>query len=82
MGRTTYLRKQHVLPGPQHSIVDGTFEDTTPDLADDAVGSQTADHLTCHQYVVLSATFQVPTFYFSVNDSSALPRRLPASLTS
>ncbi|KIJ70170.1 hypothetical protein HYDPIDRAFT_79298, partial [Hydnomerulius pinastri MD-312] len=32
-----------------------------------------ANNLTCHQYVVLSATFQVPTFYFSVHDLSGAP---------
>ncbi|KAH7887817.1 hypothetical protein F5I97DRAFT_1804916 [Phlebopus sp. FC_14] len=31
------------------------------------------DPLTCQQYVVLSATFRVPTFYFAVYDSSGGP---------
>ena len=38
---------------------------------DPAAAVPRPDHLTCHQSVVFSPTFQVPTFYFSVHDSSA-----------
>lgn len=44
-----------------------------PEFADGdpAAAMPLPDHLTCHQSVVLSPTFQVPTFYFSVYDSGA-----------
>lgn len=60
MHRTTPLQKRSAtsdLP----ELVDG----------DPAAAIPSPDHLTCHQSVVYSPTFQVPTFYFSVNDSSA-----------
>lgn len=38
---------------------------------DPAAAMPPPDHLTCHQSVVFSPTFQVPTFYFSVYDCSA-----------
>lgn len=43
--------------------------------ADEALAPPGSDGtVVCYQYVVLSPTFQVPTFYFSVHDSGALPR--------
>lgn len=38
---------------------------------DEAIGGTAGDMLSCSQYVVHSATFQVPTFYFTLHDSSA-----------
>jgi len=59
MHRTAPLQKPSVSCDPAES-------------ADDpAVAVPLPDHLTCHQSVVFSPTFQVPTFYFSVHDSSA-----------
>jgi len=42
------------------------------DVADDGTTApyHSPDPLTCQQYVVLSATFRVPTFYFSIHGSS------------
>ena len=48
---------------------------------DDATltGSHTAV-LTCNQYVVYSATFQVPAFYFTLSDTSAAHQSLSVQL--
>ncbi|KAH0840017.1 hypothetical protein J3R83DRAFT_980 [Lanmaoa asiatica] len=61
MYRTTPLQKHSATSDP-------------PEFADDpSVAMPAPDHLTCHQSVVLSPTFQVPTFYFSVYDSTGSP---------
>ena len=52
----------------QRRSVDG---DPSEPADDPAAAMPGPDHITCHQSVVFSATFQVPTFYFSVYDSSA-----------
>ena len=59
MHRTVPLQKPLVISDPLES-------------ADDpAAALPPPNHLTCHQSIVFSPTFQVPTFYFSVYDSSA-----------
>ncbi|KAI9574590.1 hypothetical protein HD554DRAFT_67401 [Boletus coccyginus] len=47
--------------------------DPAENADDPAVAVPLPDHLTCHQSVVFSPTFQVPTFYFSVHDSTGSP---------
>lgn len=46
--------------------------DDSLDIVDDGTTAShdSPDSLTCHQYVVLSATFRVPAFYFSIHGSS------------
>lgn len=53
------------------------------DAGDDATAATPAETLTCKQYIVYSATFQVPAFYFTLHDASgsvclcaSCPRRL------
>ncbi|KAG9317548.1 hypothetical protein JVU11DRAFT_1754 [Chiua virens] len=60
--RTTPLQKRSITSDP-HDPADG----------DPAMALPEPDHLICHQSVVLSPTFQVPTFYFSVYDSTGSP---------
>ncbi|KAJ7700006.1 hypothetical protein B0H17DRAFT_1048224 [Mycena rosella] len=40
---------------------------------DDATAIAPAETLTCLQYIVYSATFQVPAFYFTLHDASGSP---------
>ncbi|KAF9226478.1 hypothetical protein BS17DRAFT_485726, partial [Gyrodon lividus] len=71
MERTTRLKRQSTCR-TSDTIFDA--EDSTVDSIDDAAATlPPADYLTCQQYVVFSATFQVPTFYFSVHDLSGTP---------
>lgn len=65
MHRTTPLQNRSTTSDP-------------PEPADDpAAALPLSDHLTCHQSVVFSPTFQVPTFYFSVYDPSACDVQSP-----
>ncbi|KAJ6599142.1 hypothetical protein DFH09DRAFT_26429 [Mycena vulgaris] len=43
---------------------------------DDATAAAPAETLTCMQYIVYSATFQVPAFYFTLHDASGSPLSL------
>ncbi|TRM67976.1 hypothetical protein BD626DRAFT_480410 [Schizophyllum amplum] len=47
-------------------------------ISDDAAASQSdiEQSLSCHQYVVYSAGFQVPAFYFTIHDSGGSPLRI------
>jgi ubiquitin-like-conjugating enzyme ATG10 len=54
------------------------LEDVEPDdaVATTAATASDISHrppAICQQYVVYSATFQVPAFYFSISDASASP---------
>ncbi|KAJ7129766.1 hypothetical protein C8R44DRAFT_777610 [Mycena epipterygia] len=40
---------------------------------DEAIAPAPAETLTCLQYIVYSATFQVPAFYFTLHDASGSP---------
>ncbi|KAF9247225.1 hypothetical protein BU15DRAFT_38575 [Melanogaster broomeanus] len=74
MERTTRLSRQSMSPSSDPLPVNDDGGDSTVEPTDDAAALPLpADTLTCHQYVVFSATFQVPTFYFSVHDLSAAP---------
>ncbi|KAJ7937126.1 hypothetical protein B0H13DRAFT_1944331, partial [Mycena leptocephala] len=46
------------------------------DAGDDATAATPAETLTCKQYIVYSATFQVPAFYFTLHDASGSPLSL------
>ena len=54
----------------QEHLDDDSENLTEPDDDGTLTGSHTAA-LTCKQYIVYSATFQVPAFYFTLNDTSA-----------
>ncbi|KAG1820267.1 uncharacterized protein BJ212DRAFT_1266419 [Suillus subaureus] len=84
-------KEHHTLPGfgYMHRIitlnwrhpasVDAFLEiDDSLDFVDDGTTASrdSPDSLTCHQYVVLSATFRVPAFYFSIYGSSGSPLQL------
>ncbi|KAG1779802.1 hypothetical protein EV702DRAFT_1086534, partial [Suillus placidus] len=84
-------KEHHTLPGfgYMHRIitlnwrhpasVDTFLEiDGGLDVVDDGTTAShdSPDSLTCHQFVVLSATFRVPTFYFSIHASSGSPLQL------
>ncbi|KAJ6539268.1 hypothetical protein B0H19DRAFT_1178129 [Mycena capillaripes] len=46
------------------------------DDGDDAIAATPAETLTCKQYTVYSASFQVPAFYFTLHDASGSPLAL------
>lgn len=54
-----------------------TISDPPEPVDDPATAVPWPDHLTCHQSVVFSPTFQVPTFYFSVHDTSTCDVQSP-----
>lgn len=56
-------------PGSDDTSLDS---DDSLDVVDDGTTAPylSSNPLTCQQYVVLSATFRVPTFYFSIHNSS------------
>ncbi|KAI0773852.1 hypothetical protein C8Q74DRAFT_1200480 [Fomes fomentarius] len=74
LSRTIYLPRQvtPITEGEEDDIA-GLAEDE-----DDAACHEAAsgDFLTCHQYVVYSATFLVPTLYFTLHDPSGTPLAL------
>ncbi|KAJ7744520.1 hypothetical protein DFH07DRAFT_834606 [Mycena maculata] len=51
-------------------------EKETEQGLDDATAAPAVETLTCLQYVVYSATFQVPAFYFTLHDASGSPLAL------
>lgn len=63
MARSTVLTR-HTLQ--QQALED---EDTFVDVPDAATASVDTEPLICQQYVVYSASFQVPTFYFTMHSS-------------
>lgn len=65
MTRTVLLPTHHVP-----ATIDSS--DELVEAEDNAVLSQShAQHIASNQHVVYSATFQVPTFYFTMHDSRA-----------
>lgn len=71
MERVTTTMKQR-----RATIVDDVAQDLAIDeeTVDCAAAPPKALHeVVCRQYIVLSPTFQVPTFYFSADDSSGAP---------
>ncbi|KAG2348812.1 hypothetical protein BDR05DRAFT_873884 [Suillus weaverae] len=73
MHRITALNWRH--PASVHTFLEN---DGGLDVVDDGTTASydSPDSLTCHQFVVLSATFRVPTFYFSIHGSSGSPLQL------
>lgn len=67
--RVVYTWRSQPLATDELSLDDG-LDDSSP--VDDAseLAMSTHESLTAQQYVVYSATFQVPAFYFTVHDSS------------
>ncbi|KAK2466154.1 hypothetical protein APHAL10511_001796 [Amanita phalloides] len=61
----------HTKRGPQLAQYD---EDEQ--VLDEATASTDMEAIICEQYVVYSATFQVPTFYFTMNSSQGAPLSL------
>ncbi|TFK43610.1 hypothetical protein BDQ12DRAFT_187372 [Crucibulum laeve] len=68
MSRTTI----HTRPIPAHDLADEETEDDAT-----VTIHPTHEQLTCKQYVVYSASFQVPAFYFTIHNSNGSP--LPLS---
>jgi hypothetical protein len=68
MSRTRVVHSRKLDPTPSSNA----FEAEPESPYDAAVANVINVHesLTCHQYVVYSATFQVPAFYFTIHDSS------------
>ncbi|RDX53108.1 hypothetical protein OH76DRAFT_1494773 [Lentinus brumalis] len=74
-----YLSRTRHLSGTPHPRTDvGEADDFNhPSVEeDDAVWHSTEESLTCNQYVVYSATFGVPAFYFTLHDRSGSPLAL------
>lgn len=72
--RTT-LHTRRLGSPPLHASFDEILEDDEA-LNDEATADTSSpppESLTCRQYIVYSATFQVPAFYFTIHDSSRLP---------
>ncbi|KAF8211191.1 hypothetical protein K438DRAFT_1663590 [Mycena galopus ATCC 62051] len=59
----------------QHTRRSAVEPDAETD-GDDATAATPAETLTCKQYVVYSATFQVPAFYFTLHDAGGSPLAL------
>ena len=70
LSRTVHLPSRPVQ-FTEREDEDGLVELIAED--DDATLGARVDLLTCRQYVVHSATFGVPTFYFTLHDASACP---------
>ena len=74
-----YLERTVCLPQSRRSAQYVEPEDPDENTApmaeqDDTVCESSSEVLTCTQYVVHSATFQVPAFYFTLHDSSTCTR--------
>ncbi|KAI0366408.1 hypothetical protein BV20DRAFT_971929 [Pilatotrama ljubarskyi] len=69
-----YLARTVLLPRKHTPEVDEASELCEPLAIDDeAVSVPAGDLLTCKQYVVYSATFEVPAFYFTLHESTGSP---------
>ncbi|KAM5532432.1 hypothetical protein V8D89_013926 [Ganoderma adspersum] len=74
-----YLSRTVRLPPKAPHSVATDEEDTLLELVaedDDATLDTSAEPLTCKQYIVLSATFEVPTLYFTLHGASGSPLSL------
>lgn len=68
--RVIYTWRSQPLAIDELSL-DDDLEDSSPaDDASELLTTATHESLAAQQYVVHSATFQVPTFYFTIHDSS------------
>ncbi|KAI6105656.1 hypothetical protein EDD16DRAFT_941768 [Pisolithus croceorrhizus] len=77
MERVTSLPLHRRVTGINADTIQDNLEENSLEPIDCAAAAATfAGELLCHQYVVLSPTFRVPTFYFSVHDSSGTPLTL------
>ncbi|KIL70131.1 hypothetical protein M378DRAFT_156187 [Amanita muscaria Koide BX008] len=65
----------------QARLTHSALEQTTDGEIDEAAGYADSEVLICQQYVVYSATFQVPTFYFTIHDSQGAPLSLDELLS-
>ncbi|KAI1792942.1 hypothetical protein LXA43DRAFT_918166 [Ganoderma leucocontextum] len=71
-------RTVHLPPNAAH-FADPDDGDSLVELVaedDDATLDTSGELLTCKQCIVLSATFEVPTFYFTLHDASGSPLSL------
>ncbi|KAG0709549.1 hypothetical protein DFH29DRAFT_884663 [Suillus ampliporus] len=74
-----YMHRSITLNWRQPASVDASLDiEDSLDVVDDSTAAShgSRNSLTCQQYVVLSATFRVPAFYFSVHGSSGSPLQL------
>ncbi|KAI6047262.1 hypothetical protein EDC04DRAFT_3102153 [Pisolithus marmoratus] len=77
MERVISLPKHRRAATVDVGMVQDCMEESFLEPADSAAAAPTfAGEVLCHQYVVLSPTFRVPTFYFSAHDSSGTPLTL------
>lgn len=78
MERVTSLRRHRNATGIDVGMVPDNMEESSLESVDNASAAATTltGEVLCHQYVVLSPTFKVPTFYFSVHDFSGAPLTL------
>ncbi|KAJ7276284.1 hypothetical protein B0H12DRAFT_1084534 [Mycena haematopus] len=60
----------------QHTRRTGAVADAMDGDGDEATATTPTETLTCKQYVVYSATFQVPAFYFTLHDAGGSPLAL------
>ncbi|KAJ6516011.1 hypothetical protein C8R45DRAFT_809589 [Mycena sanguinolenta] len=60
----------------QHTRRAVDLADATDNDGDDATAATPAETLTCKQYIVYSATFQVPALYFTLHDAGGGPLAL------
>ncbi|KAI0721900.1 hypothetical protein C8T65DRAFT_565217 [Cerioporus squamosus] len=74
-----YLSRTVHLPAISHRRLNIAEDDDTNEPTveeDDAEWHVSEESLTCNQYVVYSATFGVPAFYFTLHDRSGSPLAL------
>lgn len=77
MERVVSLPKHRNACALNADMIRDNMEENSLEPIDCAAAAATfAGELLCHQYVVLSPTFGVPTLYFSVHDSSGTPLTL------
>ncbi|KAF7355214.1 hypothetical protein MSAN_01437200 [Mycena sanguinolenta] len=60
----------------EHTRRTAPVADASDNDGDDATAPAPAETLTCKQYIVYSATFQVPAFYFTLHDAGGSPLAL------
>ena len=68
------VRPIHILlNGPTRAELSNVYDDESSSVLeeDNATCESMGIILNCHQYIVYSATFGVPAFYFTLHDTSA-----------
>ena len=68
--RVIYAWRSQPLATDELSLGDDLDDSSSADDASEVFTSAIYESLTAQQYVVHSATFQVPAFYFTIHDSS------------